>query len=106
IHLMFIIYIEKIIIISIISVIALILSLFLVVNVRRLIKYLYYKRLDLAREKYQEILRPLLKYNTDITCDFFSVKKRSLEWKALEDVLFNAITNGDATKEVITDIFD
>lgn len=103
---MFIIYIEKLIIISILSVTALISGLFLVVNVRRLIKYIYYKRLDRAREKYQGILNPSLINSRDVGCIFFCVKKKSLEWKAMEDVLFNAITMGYATTEVITGIFD
>ena len=103
---MFIINIDKIIIISIISVTVLISCLFIAVNIRRLIKYLSYKKLDIAREKYEEILRPLLINSTHIDYDSCYVKKRSVEWKAIEDVLFHAISKGDATSEVITGIFE
>ena len=103
---MFIIGIDKIIIILIISVTVLILCLFIAVNIRRLIKYWSYKKLDIAREKYQEILQPFLQQSTCIDYDSCHVKKGSVEWKAVEDVLFNAITAKRAKREVVTGIFE
>ncbi len=103
---MLLINIDKIIIIAIISVTALISCLFIAVNVRRLINYLSYKRLDIAREKYREMLRPLLLSNAHIDHESCYVKKNTIEWKALEDVLFHAILKGHATSEVVTSIFD
>lgn len=103
---MFIINLDKIIIISIISVTVLIFCLFIAVNIRRLIKYMSYKRLDIAREKYDEILRPLLLNNVHIDYETCYVRKKSVEWKAIEDVLFHAISKGHATAEDITGIFE
>ncbi len=96
---------DKIIIISIASVTVLIICLFIAVNIRRLIKYLFYKRLDIARRKYEETLRILLLNSAPVDCDSFSVKRNSVEWKAIEDVLFHSISKGDATAEDVTGIF-
>ena len=103
---MFIINLDKIIIISIISVTVLILCLFIAVNIRRLIKYRSYKKLDIAREKYEEILQPSLHQGTCIDYDSCHVKKGSIEWKAIEYVLFNAIIAKRAKREVVTGIFE
>ena len=103
---MFIINLDKIIIISIISVTVLIFCLFIAVNIRRLIKYMSYKRLDIAREKYEEILRPLLLNKVHIDYDTCYVNKKSVEWKAVEDVLFHAMAKGHATSEDITGVFE
>ena len=103
---MFTIGIDKIIIISIISVAVLILCLFIAVNIRRLIKYRSYKRLDIARVKYEEILQPFLQQSACIDYNSCHVKKKSVEWKAIEDVLFHAISGKRATIEVVTGIFE
>src|SRR4030067_2851659 len=102
---MFIMNLDKIIIISIISVTVLILCLFIAVNIRRLIKYRSYKKLDTARGKYEEILQPFLQQSACIDYNTCHVKKGSVEWKAIEDVLFNAITAKLAKREVVTEIF-
>ena len=103
---MLLINIDKIIIISIISVTVLISCLFIAVNIRRLIKSISYRRLDIAREKYEEILQHFLLNGTPIDDKSCYVKKRSVEWKAVEDVLFHTILNGRATTEIITGIFE
>ena len=103
---MFIMNLDKIIIISIISVTVLIFCLFIAVNIRRLIKYMSYKKLDIAREKYEEILQPSLQQGTYIDYDSCHVKKGSVEWKAIEYVLFNAIIAKRAKREVVTGIFE
>src|SRR4030066_1299372 len=97
---------DKIIIISIISVTVLIVCLFIAVNIRRLIKYLSYRRLDNARERYEEILRPFLQQSACIDYNSCHVKKKSVEWKAIEDVLFHAISDKRETIAVITGIFE
>lgn len=97
---------DRIIIIAIISVTALIVGLFIAVNIRRLVKYLSYRRLDKARERYEEILRPFLQQSACIDYNTYHIKKKSVEWKAIEDVLFHAISDKRATIEVVTGIFD
>src|SRR4030066_1770941 len=97
---------DKIIIISIASVTVLILCLFISVNIRRLVNYLSYRKLDNARERYEEILRPFLQQSACIDYNSCHVKKKSVEWKAIEDVLFHAISDKRATIAVITGIFD
>ncbi|MCC6543615.1 MAG: HEAT repeat domain-containing protein [Nitrospirae bacterium] len=97
---------DKIIIISIISVTALIACLFIAVNIRRLVKYLSYRKLDIARENYEVMFRQFLQQQACIDYNSFNVKKNSTEWKAIEDVLFHAITDKRATEEVVTQIFD
>src|SRR4030065_494730 len=69
-------------------------------------KAISYKRLDIAREKYEEILRPLLLNKVHIDYDTCYVNKKSVEWKAVEDVLFHAMAKGHATSEDITGIFE
>src|SRR3990172_9066604 len=88
---MFIINLDKIIIISIISVTVLIFCLFIAVNIRRLIKYMSYKRLDIAREKYEEILRPLLLNKVHIDYDTCYVNKKSCFMPWLRDMLRHSI---------------
>src|SRR4030066_2328830 len=97
---------DKIIIISIASVTVLILCLFISVNIRRLVNYLSYRKLDIARERYEEILRPFLEQRAGIDYNSCHVRKKSVEWKAIEDVLFHAISDKRATIEVVTGIFE
>ena len=97
---------DKIIIISIASVTVLILCLFISVNIRRLVNYLSYRKLDIARERYEEILRPFLEQRAGIDYNSCHVRQKSVEWKAIEDVLFHAISDKRASIAVITGIFD
>ncbi|HZX49379.1 MAG TPA: hypothetical protein VFF47_09210, partial [Nitrospirota bacterium] len=73
---------DKIIIISIASVTVLILCLFISVNIRRLVNYLSYRKLDIARERYEEILRPFLEQRAGIDYNSCHVRQKSVEWKA------------------------
>lgn len=103
---MFINNIDKIIITSIISVTVLILCLFMAVNIRRFINHRYYKRRDIAREKYENMLLPLLYNRIHIDFETCYVRKKSVEWKAIEDVLFNTLSEGHVSSGDISGIFD
>ncbi len=97
---------DTIIIIFIISLTVLIFCLFVAVNIRRLIKHLSHKRLDAAREEYKDILQPALSDSRYIDYELCQVKRNSVKWKAIEDILFQSITEKRATAEHITTIFE
>lgn len=97
---------EQIIRLSIIVIAALVFLFLLAVTVRRLKRSAYFKKLDLARERYGLMLLPSITHALPIPDECRGKKRFSVEWQVIESVLFDAMEKGAAPVNVITEIFD
>lgn len=97
---------EQIILLSIIAIAALVFLFLLAVTARRLKRSAYFKKLDLARERYGLMLLPSITHALPIPEECRGKKRFSVEWQAIESVLFEAMERRVAPVNVITETFD
>lgn len=84
---------EHLVIISITSVTALVVIFLMAVTLRRVKKARYYRRLDLARKKYEMTLPHILGHGLPVPDECYRIKIYSPEWQAIEEILLSAVEN-------------
>lgn len=84
---------EHLVIISITSVTALVVIFLMAVTLRRVKKTRYYRRLDLARRKYEITLPHILVNGLPVPDECYRIRRFSPEWQAIEEILLSAVEN-------------
>jgi len=97
---------EGIVLLSIIAIAVVVFIFLTVVIVRRLRRGAYFRKFDLARERYSLMLLPSLTHALPIPEECEGKKSFSAEWVAIESVLFDAMERGIAPVDTITEVFD
>ncbi|HBI24127.1 MAG TPA: hypothetical protein DDX84_08010 [Nitrospiraceae bacterium] len=97
-------YVEQIVLFLIAFIGVLVFILLTVVGLRRIKRERYYKRLDHLRDTYRQILFPVLTNSIPIPEECFGKNVFSVEWYAIEDILFEAIEKKITSLPSITDV--
>lgn len=98
-------YVEQFVLLLIASIGVLVFLLLLAVSMRRIKRERYYKRRDHFRDTYRQILFPVITNSIPIPDECFGKKVFSVEWQAIEDILFEAIKEKLAHSSSVTEVF-